>query len=53
MTETSTTAVEPHRQQIRIFINDTPYFAPEQAMSGRELLALAGLPSDLEPSQPQ
>ena len=46
MTETSTTAVEPHRQQIRIFINDTPYFAPERAMGGRQLLALAGLPAD-------
>jgi hypothetical protein len=46
MPETSTTAVGTHRLQIRIFINDTPYFAHEPAMSGHQLLALAGLPAD-------
>lgn len=44
MSETSTTAATESRQRIRIFINDQPYFAPEQAMTGRELLGLAGLP---------
>ena len=44
MTETSTAATTQNRQRIRIFINDEPYFAPEPAMTGRELLALAGVP---------
>src|SRR5213078_329291 len=44
MTETSTGATTESRQRIRIFINDQPYLAPERAMTGRDLLALAGLP---------
>lgn len=44
MTDVSTVATES-RKRIRIFINDQPYFATEPAMTGQELLALAGLPT--------
>ena len=45
MTDVSTVATTDSRKRIRIFINDQPYFATEPAMTGQELLALAGLPS--------
>lgn len=45
MTDVSTVATES-RKRIRIFINDEPYFATEPAMTGHELLALAGLPAE-------
>lgn len=45
MTETSTVTATKSRKRIRIFINDQPYFAPDPSMTGRELLAMAGLPT--------
>lgn len=41
MSETSTAET---RNRIRIFINDEPFFAPSDSMTGQELLTLAGLP---------
>jgi hypothetical protein len=44
MTNTSTSAETESRKRLRIFINDEPYFAPELVMTGRDILAMAGLP---------
>jgi hypothetical protein len=44
MSETSTAATTETRKGIRIFINDQPHFAPKPAMTGGELMALAGVP---------
>lgn len=44
MTDMSAVATES-RKRIRIFVNDQPYFAPESAMTGQGLLAMAGLPA--------
>ncbi len=37
---------EEHEHDIRIFINRRGYRAPEAEMTGREILALAGLSDD-------
>jgi hypothetical protein len=45
MTNTETSTAREHRSQLRIFVNDQPYFAPEPVMTGAEILAMAGLPA--------
>lgn len=46
MTELSAVTATDSLPRIRIFINGDPYFAPHATVTGRELLALAGLPAD-------
>jgi hypothetical protein len=46
MSETTRLEKTESRKGIRIFINDNPYFAPEPAMTGAEILAMAGLPKE-------
>lgn len=45
MANTATDHQTSSRKKVRIFVNDQPYFAPTDTMTGNEILALAGLPA--------